>query len=319
MGEWTRSLQGNKAQWDGKLSEQNPMSSIILELQDEALDREVRISDLLRKALLVARKLSLLDFHEWVEKELQGYPEGSQDIPDYRGVVGQVRAWNPYQGWKPVVFKDPELGEQLSRRKIAASIAGLEHSVEGEGQLSMPFSQKIQRSLCNSFGYETEVELFIEQSSVIGIIDIVRTIILNWALKLEEEGIHGEGLSFSQKEKEAASNTPQNINYFFGTVVSPQIQQGVEHGFQVSGDINIGEIGEFIERFKAALPELNLGEEQKNEAEAELKTVEAQVKSPKPKHFIIREGLKSLRSILEGAAGGAIAAELLKVIPHIPF
>ena len=49
------------------------------------------------------------------------------------------------------------------------------------------------------------------------VIDAVRTMILNWSLKLEEEGILGEGLSFSEEEKQkAATSTQIRIENFQG-------------------------------------------------------------------------------------------------------
>jgi hypothetical protein len=42
------------------------MTGIILELQKEALDKRTQISDLLRKALLVARKLKVQEIESWI-------------------------------------------------------------------------------------------------------------------------------------------------------------------------------------------------------------------------------------------------------------
>jgi hypothetical protein len=84
------------------------MSSVVLELQRDALDKNVGVSDLLRKALVVARKLSLHDFQAWVENELNGYRD-TFNIPDYREMHGQVRGFNPYRGWLPIMFNSKEL------------------------------------------------------------------------------------------------------------------------------------------------------------------------------------------------------------------
>ncbi|HBP87483.1 MAG TPA: hypothetical protein DD706_07295 [Nitrospiraceae bacterium] len=46
--------------------------------------RKIPIADLLRKALVVARKLGLKEFEWWVAKELSGYEE-TKDVPQYRG------------------------------------------------------------------------------------------------------------------------------------------------------------------------------------------------------------------------------------------
>jgi AbiTii len=49
------------------------------------------VTDVLRKAPVVARKLSVKDFEIWIEKELNGYKEMA-DLPSYRRVMGEVEA-----------------------------------------------------------------------------------------------------------------------------------------------------------------------------------------------------------------------------------
>jgi len=299
------------------------MGSIVIELQRDALDRNVKVSDLLRKALVVARKLSLYEFQTWIENELGGYRgKTKNEIPEYRNLSGQVCGFNPYQGWVPIIFKEGAQEAVFSKRKSRQSVAELESLIEhqeaGE-KLIMPFPPEAHHHLCQAIGFQTQLNLFVDESEIVRIIETVRNIILNWALKLEEDGVIGEGLSFSPKEKESASKGPQNITNFFGPVASPQIQQGEVHGIQLSVNLSdqLGEIGKFIEKFKEALPALRLSKDQTDEAEAELQTIGAQVKSPKPKPSIIREGLKSLRTILEGAGGavaGKLLGELIKII-----
>jgi hypothetical protein len=46
------------------------MEPLVLQLQAECLNSRVSILEVLRKALVVARKLSLTDAQVWVEKEL---------------------------------------------------------------------------------------------------------------------------------------------------------------------------------------------------------------------------------------------------------
>lgn len=43
------------------------MEGIVYELEREALDENVSVESLLRKAYLVARKLKLSDFEEWIQ------------------------------------------------------------------------------------------------------------------------------------------------------------------------------------------------------------------------------------------------------------
>ena len=48
------------------------MDSLVLELQRECLAPGVSVTDLLRKALVVARKLGVKDLQSWIENELNG-------------------------------------------------------------------------------------------------------------------------------------------------------------------------------------------------------------------------------------------------------
>jgi AbiTii len=101
------------------------MSSIVVELQREALDGHVRVSDLLRKALVVAKKLGIQEFQTWADHELNGYSQ-EEKIPDYRYLQGQIRGWNPYRGWVPVIIEDIRREQALSRRGCNQAIAELE-------------------------------------------------------------------------------------------------------------------------------------------------------------------------------------------------
>jgi hypothetical protein len=288
------------------------MTSIVIELQRAALDRGVPVSDLLRTALVVARKLSLADFQEWINHELGGYT-GKAKLPEYRELRGQVRAWNPVRGWTPVIFGDPKLGELCSRGICAQSIAEVEHLNAASGvAFQMPFSQEVQRSLAKDANFDTEYSLFIPQASLARIIDSVRTIILNWALKLQEDGVLGEGLDFTSDEKRTATNRPQNINNFYGPVHGAQIQQNSPGAVQLNGPtpLDAAAVLAFLEELKRSVELLGLNPDARLEVEAEVRTVEAQLESPKPKQRILRDTLSSLRSILEQAAG-SVAGQLL--------
>jgi hypothetical protein len=49
---------------------------------------------------------------------------------------------------------------------------------------------------------------FISHNQLAGIVDTVRTIIVEWSLKLEAEGILGAGMTFSESEKKKAVGLP---------------------------------------------------------------------------------------------------------------
>ena len=209
------------------------MDGIVLELQREALKQDGDILSLLRKAYLIARKLQLKDFGKWVNSELNGY-DVQDNIPRYRHLTGEVKAWNPYHGWIPVVFdQDLGLDEHKSRDSIAALIDVYRNSDGHRAQVNFPAG--INAMLNKTAPFQTKYALFIAVNQIFNIEESVRTAILEWAIVLEENVIIGEGMQFSKEEKEVAATTPIINNYttnIFGDVSNSQMQQGTENSTQ---------------------------------------------------------------------------------------
>ena len=57
--------------------------SLVAQLQKEVVDSRVPISDILRKAKILASQLNNKDLKRWIDFELKGY-DNSDDLPDYR-------------------------------------------------------------------------------------------------------------------------------------------------------------------------------------------------------------------------------------------
>ena len=100
------------------------MKGIVLQLQAEAIDDSVDIETLLRKAYLVARKLKLKEFENWISNEQNGY---KGEIPEYRVISGLIRAWNPYHGWMPVVMQG-KLADEAGKMPLKMPIATIADS-----------------------------------------------------------------------------------------------------------------------------------------------------------------------------------------------
>jgi hypothetical protein len=151
---------------------------------------------------------------------------------------------------------------------------------------------------------------------LVRIIDATRTVVLNWAMKLEEDGITGVGLSFSDKETRVAGTSSYAINNFYGPITNSQIQQQTSDSIQVSisDELDMRAIEGILEAVKKYLQNEVLSTAARQEIEAEMKTVQAQTESPRPKMNIIRESLASIRSILEGMAASLLTAELIALI-----
>lgn len=287
----------------------------MIELQHDALKSEIPVSDLLRKAFVVARKLKLSDFEAWIKLELDGYL-GNVDVPDYRIVRGTIKTFNPYHGWQPIYFEDHKMEEALSNRangqRIAEIDSILENISENGNNLQMPFSSEQENIICDAIGERLQITMMVPSTSLIRIVDAVRNIILNWALKLEEDGVLGENMTFSDDEKDKAESHTYNVNNFYAEVTGSQIQQSSPDANQTQSfkEFSTTNINSFISSLKEKIDDIKINEDTSQELNAEIATIEIQNSSPKPKNGIIKESLSSIRTILEGATG-SVAGQLL--------
>ena len=290
------------------------MSGLVEELQKEALDGNIPVSNLLRKALAVSKKLKIAHIEKWILNELSGYKNG-EDIPSYREVQGEVKAFNPYQGWIPVQFPTEAMAEKFSIRKVNSSIGELDDlqtKKKEDSSLEMPYPPSIHNKLMGYEGFR--VTLFIPPSTVAGILDAVRNNILNWSLQLEQENIFGEGMSFSSNEKEIASRSTYNITNI-GSMHNSQLQQNSDSSVQTLNiKIDLNNVSKLVNKINESIHELDLVEEKQNELLTDIKTIDSQVKSPNPKTKIIIEALKSIKDILTGVASNVLAQGFLTEI-----
>lgn len=213
------------------------MSSLVEELQRDALDSMVSVSDLLRKSLVIATKLNLGEFKTWVEQELNGYADTRQ-VPEYRTVRGRVVAFNPARGYIPAIIPDPALAELLSIRHETSSAGAIESLAACQGTtLVSDFAPDVLTRLMETQRYPLIPQVEIAKTCYLGILDAVRNAILAWSLKLEADGIVGEGMSFSPKEKKLASEQAADlcptVNYItIGHMDNSSIQQGTQRSRQ---------------------------------------------------------------------------------------
>lgn len=209
------------------------MSSLVLELQRDALDRNIHITDLLRKALLVSRKLKIKDIEEWLGGELNGYDQTI--IPDYRQVSGELKVFNPFNGWNPVMLPDKKWQDLLCLRKLEISISQIENLVENSkgGIFLIKFSADQAGVVMELIGRQLEPALHASLHQLVLIIDSVKTKIMEFALDLESRGILGEGMTFSKQEQKLAESITYNtINIH--SMENSQIQQANANSDQVS-------------------------------------------------------------------------------------
>lgn len=278
------------------------MESLVLELQRLAYNSQSSMTDLLRKSYVLSRKLNLTEFSRILQSEMEGYKD-EDVLPAYRMIIGV-----------PLVYGFPSKG--FSERGLYKPISELEYYLQHEvvkekGKLIYTYPNE------DKDGKRKIQQLSVEASQFYNVIDGVRNMILEWTLELEERGVLGENMTFSEKDKKLASEVTVIKNNFNGNLINSPLQQCTDNSVQILeiGTFNMEILNSILEQGKELMNQIT-NEDIKAELQADLAVLETQLTSPKPKNGIIKEGLSSVRNIAEGITGSLLATGIVeKIIP----
>lgn len=211
--------------------------SQLYEVRDDILNPSLKLSDILRRAKVLAYELNNQEFKDWIDQELNGYRAGAETRPDYRKMG--TSAYGHFVGAFgseikniaiPTVNLHEVLQEFASTRFMPEGIRALETMLEsGEDIYREPWpadivmlisSRVIQGMNClsawNMFT-RTQIE---------GILDTVRNRLLDFILELGElqQDVVGES---------ARAITKDEITQIFNTYV-----MGNHHSVAVGVSVN---------------------------------------------------------------------------------
>lgn len=294
----------------------NGMVSIVLQLQQDIQDSTKKVTDLLRRAKVIAVKLNLVDFWQWIESELNGYKLNSH-IPEYRVIQWQPKAYNSYYGERsPITFRDSNDRDAFAHRAIGQSIAELDHIVQNrddEKWLQIPYPEDIQIQMREFLNWgATQFTLLVTYTAVRGIIESVRDILLDWSLKLEKEWILWGEITFSEEEKQLAQwgtinhYTITNFGNFAWTVGAINDQATVIVNTQFNEN-ELWEINKILIQLTDAIKILSLWEEKEFLLAQEIKSVQSLVREQPKETWWIQKWLSAVKRMLEGAWWDIIA------------
>lgn len=289
------------------------MNSIVLQLQQDLFSDKCDLLNALRKAHIIAVKLKLSEFDKWISDELNGYTT-EHCIPQYRKIRCSLKAFNPYYGWIPAMIPNDDMETVICDRFIPNSISSLIdlYNRDSSSGCTIPFSGEIIQNLNKLFNAPIQMQfaLFIDKSCIKEIIEHVKDTLLQWTLKLEEMGILGEDLKFTEKEKAFAKDIPQTVNNYYGT--TSVINAPVSNSQIVSGENNnatfnyvlasesVSEIKTVIESAEISLEDKNIALELANEVEDKIKN--------KKKPSIIKSALAGLKDFVINIGAGTVVA-----------
>jgi hypothetical protein len=295
------------------------MTSLVEQLQAEAMNLSVPVVSLLLKTKALATKLDLQELLKWANRELSGYAR-TDDIPPYRMVQGEYKVWNPFHGWQPILF--PKSVKVPETRGVTSAIAELEDYSPRKGEtMAISMGPEEKAAIVAALEVPMDVAWLANSVSVQAIPAKVRDLILEWSLKLEKLGIKGEGLSFSPADKtkaESSSVTIGSIQNFAGNIGQGGGQSSI-HATQTNAPVldldAVKTLAVQINKHLDDLPTLV-----SPVVRRELEELDEEVRSREPNQSKIRAALGSIKSALEGAAGNLIASgilvELAKILPH---
>lgn len=282
--------------------------SMVLRFQAMALDNESSVTALLRMAKAIAIKLNLANVSEWIDNELNGYKDTK--VPDYRIVIGQLRAVHPMHGLIEAPVADSKFEKRLSTVHIMSSIGELE-SISPKSVMTFPIPTQYAHALQSSQPEFLRFSLvrIVGNTKLVNVGEQVRNRLLSWSLELEQQGILGENLQFSQQDKSRAPMTTNNFN-FNGTVNNSGVMGSDNHDFKQQNTLQVT-AGDF-EALRERLESLGFATEDVQELKTILDNEPVNAKTegvlPKVYAWLGKAGMRVLDAGLDKAAPLAIEA-----------
>ncbi|MBQ4119060.1 MAG: ABC transporter substrate-binding protein [Clostridia bacterium] len=290
------------------------MGSIVIELQKELLDKDCDILQALRKAHLIASKLSLKEFDAWILNELNGYKSEDENFPEYRQMKGALKAKNPYRGWIPAVITDKNGENLFNTVPVFESVSALldieKKAKDGKFYYSYPPELSMKIAAYARTPAYMEIALFISTVYITEAIDKVKNCLLEWTLELERKGILGENMTFSESESASAKDIAQQINNYYGTVVNGNVNDSqIVSGNNNSVTYNSTTVSEAVKEIKESLEKENISAEDMENALELLSDISAKLEQNK-KPSIIKAALVGLKDFIL-ATGANVTAALI--------
>lgn len=222
-------------------------TSKVLELQSLASDNKTDVVDVLFLAKMISLKLNLSDLTEWIQHELTGYPAGVE-LPDYRIAKGKVRFWNRFAGWQSPNYRllTTEQIDYVQTFTLGESISAIRSLTGGGKELQLSMPAHIVAEMFHGNEKPSEVSWFFSSSIADLIVTTVRSKIIDWSYELESKGILGEGLLFTQREKDIA---PMTIN-IKGTFNNNGVLANQVGDVNQQYTFNAGDMGSLLSKLK---------------------------------------------------------------------
>lgn len=280
------------------------------------LTEDVSISRIMLKAQVIAANLDIPDFTNWVSREQNGYKDDEQ-IPEYRKCMCSAKV-NLTQGFKVITNFDVPIDaipDKVAREMLLYAYFYNPIS-EIEAMATKSGAEAMLKEVAPSYAYAKVSKIFpyahvdmlwklINVSATSGIVDKVKSKMLDFFLGLEKQSKLGIDFNQLEGKKEVKQVLHQTINagiYHSGTGNIVSTNSTVGGVMSVS---NIDGIKELISKIRET-KELDEDED----AQKELSTIEEELRQHSPCKKVIRRSLLFLKG-LASDIGASLAAQYI--------
>lgn len=272
--------------------------SLLTDIERAATTSTEPLTDLLRRCKVLAARLKHAEFASWVSHELNGYDVGGDALPSYRRAAtpnSQGTLLGPFAQAKNVPLPIRNLPEDvrklLVRTPFHQSVGTLQElaKIDHQGHLR-PWDPTLVGLLQNHFHEDMSLahaEVQIPPGTVAGILDTVRTRVLDFVL-----AIQAENPDAGEVAPDAPAPIPsQNVTNIFNSTI-------------VGGHANIGTTGSASIANSNATTTLNLDATKRGELESLIK--DARVDAEKLPSKQKKKTVVALDRVASSAAAGRL-------------
>jgi hypothetical protein len=232
---------------------------LLAELIDTLSAPQPNLTDALIKTKLLLRRLGRKDLAEWVNLELNGYPDGSQ-VPSYRVVHAQIMGAVSNVAYRfeshplPTMHLDEKVRkrfEELEMRDSISVLEGLARNDKNGLRRSIPleFNGHLNKALTGGFKVES-AWCDMGTGRLAEVLTQVRSRLLDFLLELSEKV--GDGMSDAEVKK--VGQAPETASIFNNAIFGDNTTILVgDHGCQtVTNRISRGNLEELMSVLKEA-------------------------------------------------------------------
>ena len=238
--------------------------SLLDQIQEDLTSPSSNLSDILRRAKVLASKLKSSELRNWVKLESEGY-ENREYLPDYRqmylGVLGTYKG--PYGSGInnapiPLMNIPEDVKEWATKYEVYDNAATLEEMLrKDKGDFHFYHPPELTALIGHHIGERPPMVLvqtfqILSRYTLTGIVDNIKNRLLDFVLELQEQGINPDEPNTSTTDQDLVRGAV--VNHIYGN------NNTVAIGDQISQQVNVVQKGD-IESLFDQLREYEVPEE----------------------------------------------------------